>query len=94
MENNGNSGEFDMTRTRLFEAISHPVRIKILRVLGGQEMSFQDLREAVNLENDSHLSFHLMRLGDLVHTTSSGMYGLTDEGKEALWSVDARGDVD
>lgn len=75
------------SRAELFEAIGHPTRIKILQVLHDNPMGFADLKRAVGVESSGNTSFHLTKLRDLVRTAPDGNYVLTDDGREALWSV-------
>ena len=83
------SPDFDVTKAELFEAISHPVRIKILEALDERPMGFAELGRAVGIESGGHLSFHITKLRNLVKTNRRGDYVLTGEGKEALWTIHA-----
>ena len=76
--------DVEATKAALFEAISHPVRIKILEALNEKPMGFAELGRAVGIESGGHLSFHLTKLRHLIRTNSQGDYALTEEGKEAL----------
>ena len=76
---------FDSSRAELFEALGHPTRIKILRTLEGNSMSFSELKKEVEIGSSGHLQFHLGKLSGLVTTNSAGDYQLTDDGKEALY---------
>ena len=49
--------------SRSFKAISHPLRLKILCVLGGKEMSVQDILNLVGT-SQSNVSQHLCLLKD------------------------------
>lgn len=89
MANSEDSSDFNATRAELFEAISHPVRIKILQALNEKPMGFSELGRVVGIESGGHLGFHLKKLTHLVKTTSEGTYALTGDGKEALWSINA-----
>ena len=73
----------------LFEAISHPERIKILKILEKQSTSFASLKRQLGIESSGNLDFHLKKLGELVTVREDGLYGLTDAGKRALLSIDA-----
>jgi sugar lactone lactonase YvrE/DNA-binding transcriptional ArsR family regulator len=74
-------------RAELFESIGHPTRIKILQVLNERPMGFADLKRAVGIQSSGNMSFHLTKLRHLVMTGADGNYVLTDDGKEALWSI-------
>lgn len=89
MANGDEPDDFNAARAELFEAISHPVRIRILQSLKEKPMGFAELRRAVGLESGGHLSFHLNKLRHLVKPSAEGLYTLTDDGREALWSADS-----
>jgi len=78
------------SEVELFQAISHPVRIKILEALVEKPMGFAELGRAVGIESGGHLSFHLTKLGHLIRTNLQGNYIITSEGKEALWTLHAQ----
>ena len=84
MASNDAEPEFNQARAELFEALGHPVRIKILQTLERESLGFAELKKAVNIESSGHLSFHLGKLEGLVRAGSDGDYALTDEGREAL----------
>jgi DNA-binding HxlR family transcriptional regulator len=73
----------------LFEAISHPVRIKILKVLEKEPSSFASLKRKLGIESSGNLDHHLKKLGQLIKVQEDGLYALTDAGKEALMSITA-----
>lgn len=75
---------FDSSRAELFEALGHPMRVKILRSLEDGPAGFAKLKRAVGIESSGQMQFHLGKLGGLVTTNSEGSYALTDEGKEAI----------
>ena len=57
-------GDEDIDRaSRTLKAMSHPLRLKILCVLGGKEVSVQDIVEAVGT-SQSNISQHLAILRD------------------------------
>jgi DNA-binding HxlR family transcriptional regulator len=72
----------------LFEAISHPLRIKILKTLEKQPASFASLKRQLDIESSGNLDYHLKKLAQLVAVREDGLYGLTDAGKEALMSIE------
>ena len=72
----------------LFEAISHPTRIKILKILEKQPASFAFLKRQLNIESSGNLDYHLKKLSQLIAVREDGLYGLTDAGKEALLSIE------
>jgi DNA-binding HxlR family transcriptional regulator len=73
----------------LFEAISHPVRIKILKILKKQPASFASLKRQLDIDSSGNLDYHLKKLAELVRVRDDGLYGLTDAGKEALLTIEA-----
>lgn len=73
----------------LFEAIAHPVRIKILKILEKQPSSFASLKRQLDIRSSGNLDYHLKKLAELVTVREDGLYGLTDVGKEALLSIEA-----
>lgn len=75
---------FDASRAELFEALGHPMRVKLLRALETRSMGFADLKKEVGIESSGHLQFHLGKLTGLVGTAPDGSYTLTDDGREAL----------
>jgi DNA-binding transcriptional ArsR family regulator len=81
-------------RSELFEALSHETRIRILQALGEQSMSFAGLKKALQIESSGNLQHHLGKLSGLVKQTDDGLYALTDDGKEALRTLDAVRDID
>ena len=68
----------------MFEALGHPIRVKILQALVTKPMGFAELKKEVGIESSGHLEFHLRKLSGLVGTTAEGSYALTDDGKEAI----------
>jgi len=75
---------FDATRAELFEALGHPIRVKILQSLEAKPMGFAELKKEVGIESSGHLEFHLRKLSGLVGSTPDGFYTLTDDGREAI----------
>ncbi len=73
----------------LFEAISHPTRIRILRVLDKEPASFSALKRQLKIDSSGNIDHHVKKLGQLVNVGADGLYVLTDAGKEALRAIDA-----
>jgi DNA-binding HxlR family transcriptional regulator len=71
----------------VFEAVSHPQRIKILKGLAKTPLGFSELKRLIGVESSGALDFHLKKLGSLVTTDSTGHYVLTREGYSALEAV-------
>jgi DNA-binding transcriptional ArsR family regulator len=80
---------FDRAKAELFEAMGHPLRIRILQALEQRHLGFSELKRSVGIESSGHLAFHLGKMSGLVKTTETGDYVLTDDGREALRMVQA-----
>ena len=81
--------EFNQARAEVFEALGHPVRIRLLQTLERGPVGFAELKKAVGIDSSGHLSFHLGKLEGLLRTDQDGRYSLTDEGREALRIISA-----
>jgi DNA-binding transcriptional ArsR family regulator len=77
----------DRQRAEVFDALSHPTRIMILKALSDETVGFADLKKKLGIESSGHLQHHLNKLNDLVKTDEYGKYTLSDQGKDALLSV-------
>ncbi len=82
------NGEED-TDAMLFEAISHPVRIKMLFILQEQPLGFAELKRKVGISSSGNLQHHIRKLSTLVETNSSEEYILTDQGRESIVAISA-----
>ena len=78
----------DRRRAEVFDALSHPTRILILKALNEGSLGFADLKKKMSIESSGHLQHHLSKLGSLVKTDEYGKYVLSDQGKDALLSVE------
>ena len=72
---------------KVFEAVSHPIRIKILKMLAEKPMSFSELKRELGIRSSGKLDFHLKKLGNLIATNSEGKYTLTREGYAGLQAI-------
>jgi len=70
-----------------FEAIAHPLRIKILKLLAERSMGFSELKRELGIKSSGKLDFHLKKLENLVALDSDGRYTLTKEGYAALQAI-------
>jgi len=68
-----------MKSDETFEAIAHPLRIKILELLTERPMGFSELKRALGIKSSGKLDFHLKKLGNLIKLDSDGKYTLTKE---------------
>src|SRR5579863_9981356 len=72
-------------RYDIFEAISHPTRVKILKLVDEKELSFSALKRELGLGSSGQLQHHLQKLSGFVTVQNeSGCYGLTKRGRLAL----------
>ncbi len=81
--------EKDKQRAEMFDALGHPTRIKILKVLSEGPLGFSDLKRSLSIDSGGHLNHHLDKLGDLIKKEEYGKYCISDKGKDALlnWQV-------
>ncbi|MEM2940637.1 MAG: winged helix-turn-helix domain-containing protein [Thermoproteota archaeon] len=81
-------------RTELFETLAHETRIKILKALENQQLSFAELKRTLEIESSGNLQHHIAKLGDLIKQTEEGKYTLSDDGREALRILNTIEEVD
>ncbi len=79
--------EQDKQRAEVFDALGHPTRILILKVLSDGPLGFAELKKKTAIESSGHLQHHLTKLNGLIKTDEYGKYCLSDEGKDALLTV-------
>jgi DNA-binding HxlR family transcriptional regulator len=79
--------ESDRQRAEIFDALGHPTRILILKVLSEGSLGFADLKKKTAIESSGHLQHHLTKLNGLIKTDEYGKYGLSEQGKDALLTV-------
>ncbi len=79
--------EDDRQRAEVFDALGHPTRILILKVLNEGAIGFADLKKKTSIESSGHLQHHLTKLNGLIKTDDYGKYCLSDQGKDALLTV-------
>jgi DNA-binding transcriptional ArsR family regulator len=60
----------------MFSSLKHPVRRKILRMLGSKPMTFMEMVDELGVSTP-HLTYHLDSLGELVTKLDSGQYKLS-----------------
>ena len=77
-----------MSSDELFEAISHPIRIDIVKLLAEKPLGFAELKRKLKLSSSGLLDFHLKKLDDLIDVNKEGCYCLTDKGYAALTTVE------
>jgi len=79
--------ERDRQRAEIFDALGHPTRIVILKALSEEPLGFADLKKKTSIESSGQLQHHLNKLGDLIKTDEHGKYCLSNQGKDALLTV-------
>jgi DNA-binding HxlR family transcriptional regulator len=83
----GKEIESDRQRAEVFDALGHPTRIAILKVLQEGAVGFAELKKKTAIESSGHLQHHLNKLDGLIKTDEYGKYCLSDQGKDALVTV-------
>ncbi|MHA1135854.1 MAG: winged helix-turn-helix domain-containing protein [Candidatus Thorarchaeota archaeon] len=76
-----------MTSDEVFEAISHPIRIRILRELAKKPIRFADLKRNLRIKSGGQLDFHLKKMETVIATDEDGLYTLNAQGFAALRAV-------
>ncbi len=79
---------WNMSSDNLFEAVSHPLRIEIIKVLAKKPMCFADIKRELKIDSSGLLDFHLKKLNDLITVNNEGSYVLTEKGFAALQAVE------
>lgn len=79
----------DLIAAELFEAISHPTRIQILKMLEKTPQGFSELKHELGISSSGNLSHHMNKLSTLIGTNAHGKYVVTDQGHEALYMIKA-----
>ncbi|MGQ4832965.1 MAG: RDD family protein [Candidatus Asgardarchaeia archaeon] len=72
-----------------FEALTHPLRVKILLLLHeNNKMTYSQLLESLGVDTGK-LNFHFKKLGALIEKTEDGFYKLTGKGILAISAIQA-----
>jgi hypothetical protein len=69
-------------RKTIFQALSHPLRQRVVSMLSEESRTYTYLLETLGVES-GHLAYHLRHLGDVVEKDEDGLYTLTKLGWEA-----------
>ena len=72
----------------MFEAVSHPIRIDIVKILAEKPLGFADLKRELKISSSGLLDFHLKKLDELITINKEGRYSLTEKGFAALTTVE------
>lgn len=78
-----------MSSNELFEAVSHPLRIEIVKALAEKPLRFSDLKRNLKISSSGLLDFHLKKLDDLITINDEGCYSLSERGFAALTTVES-----
>ncbi|HDM88693.1 MAG TPA: ArsR family transcriptional regulator [Candidatus Bathyarchaeota archaeon] len=77
-----------MSSDNLFDAISHPMRIEILKELSKRPMRFAEIKRRLKVASSGLLDYHLRKLDDLIMINRDGLYTLTEKGFAAFQAVE------
>ena len=80
----GAEGLSDQRRFVIFEALSHPTRVRILELIESEKLGFSSLKRKLGLESNGQLQHHMEKLSGLIETGGDGSYVLTWLGDRAL----------
>ncbi|MGE5575442.1 MAG: ArsR/SmtB family transcription factor [Ignavibacteria bacterium] len=76
----------------MFSSLKHPVRRKILRMLGEKSMTFMEMVDHLGVSTP-HLTYHLESLSELISKTDDGHYRLSSFGQAAVSAMKGVEDV-
>ncbi len=82
----------DEIYSTMFNSLKHPVRRKILRILGERPMTFTELVDELGVSSP-HLTYHLESLGELITKKESGKYKLSSFGLASVSAMKGVEDV-
>jgi len=71
------------TYSSIFTALKHPIRRRILRMLGQSPVTYTDILNQLNIDNGL-LNYHLDNMKELITKDKEGGYVLSEFGKAAL----------
>ncbi|MFW9966913.1 MAG: ArsR/SmtB family transcription factor [Candidatus Thorarchaeota archaeon] len=77
-----------MSSDEVFDAISHPMRVEILKELAKGPRGFADLKRKLKISSSGLLDFHLKKMASIVATNADGSYILNDRGFAAVQAID------
>lgn len=67
----------------MFEAISHQLRVEIIKLLAKGPRRFADIERELKIESSGLLYFHLKKLNGLISINNEGLYVLNEKGYTA-----------
>lgn len=88
----GTNASEDEIYSIMFSSLKHPVRRKILRMLGSKPMTFMEMVDELGVSSP-HLTYHLESLGDLVFKMENGKYKLSTFGLASVSAMKGVEDV-
>jgi DNA-binding transcriptional ArsR family regulator len=72
-------------RHSIFEALTHPARVKILKLVQEKQLTFSALKREIGMESSGQLQHHMQKLSGFIDVERErGSYTLTDMGRRAL----------
>ncbi|MEM2136532.1 MAG: helix-turn-helix domain-containing protein [Candidatus Methanomethylicia archaeon] len=77
-----------MSSDDLFEAISHPLRVEIIKLLAKGPRRFADIKRELRIKSGGLLDFHLKKLDNLISINDEGFYVLNEKGFAALQALE------
>ena len=78
-----------MSSDDVFEAVSHPLRVEIIKLLAKGPKRFADIKRELKIDSSGLLDFHLKKLNNLISINNEGFYVLNEKGFVALQAVEA-----
>ena len=63
----------------MFEAVSHPLRVEIIKLLAKGPRRFADIKRELRIDSRGLLDFHLKKLDDLISINDEGFYVLNEK---------------
>jgi DNA-binding HxlR family transcriptional regulator len=78
-----------MSSDDVFEAVSHPLRVEIIKLLAKGPKRFADIKRELKIDSSGLLDFHLKKLNNLISINNEGFYVLNEKGFAALQAVEA-----
>ncbi len=82
----------DEIYSTMFSSLKHPIRRKILRMLGSKPMTFMELVEELGISTPN-LTYHLESLGELISKMDNGQYKLSAFGLASVSAMKGVEDV-
>ncbi len=77
-----------MSPNDLFEALSQPLRVEIIKVLSEGPKRFAEIKRELRIESSGLLDFLMKKLENLLATHDDGRYVLNENGFAAVQAVE------